>query len=374
MKTIAYYLPQFHEIPENNEWWGEGFTEWVNMKKAVPLFDNHYQPRVPLNNNYYDLSDVEVMRWQAKIAKDYGVYGFCFYHYWFDGHLLLQKPVEQFLNNKDIDIHFCICWANENWTQAWVSKKDNILISQNYGDIENWKTHFQYLLPFFKDERYIKINGKPLFVIYRPELIPNLNDFLQLWQKMAMDNGFPGLAFSYQQISFDILKNKDDSEFEYNIEYQPVYGVYDMTKDHLPLLRAIKHKLIPIFNKFGINITQIREPGLLKRDYDEIWKAILSHEPEDEKCIPGAFVDWDNTPRRGIKGWVVNGATPEKFKEYFSKQVKRAKDIYNKDFLFIFAWNEWAEGGYLEPDERYGYAYLQAIKDALLENDEFPEQ
>ena len=160
MKIIAFYLPQFHEIPENNEWWGKGFTEWVNVKKAQKLFDGHNQPREPLNDNYYDLKDNSVMDWQISIAKKYGVYGFCFYHYWFNGHLLLQKPVEAFLSNKKQDMPFCICWANEHWTNAWVSKANKVLIEQEYGKEEDWKEHFDYLLPFFKDDRYIKNNGE----------------------------------------------------------------------------------------------------------------------------------------------------------------------------------------------------------------------
>jgi len=166
MKVVALYLPQFHTIPENDTWWGEGFTEWVNIKKAIPLFENHHQPRMPLQDNYYNLADPDVMRWQASIAKEHGVYGFCFYHYWFDGKLLLQKPIENFLENKDIDIHFCISWANEHWTDQWVSEKWNVLIEQRYGERDEWKVHFDYLLPYFKDDRYIKVDEKPVFVIY----------------------------------------------------------------------------------------------------------------------------------------------------------------------------------------------------------------
>ena len=160
MKIIAFYLPQFHNIPENDEWWGDGFTEWVNVKKAKPLFDGHVQPKEPLNDNYYNLLDDNIKIWQAKIAKEYGVYGFCYYHYWFNGKLLLEKPMEQMLNNKKIDIPFCISWANEPWTKAWVNEK-KVLIPQSYGGVNEWKEHFDYLLPFFKDERYIKVHNKP---------------------------------------------------------------------------------------------------------------------------------------------------------------------------------------------------------------------
>lgn len=371
MKTIAFYLPQFHAIPENDAWWGEGFTEWVNMKKAQPLYEGHYQPRIPLNNNYYNLLDPEVLRWQAGLAKEYGVYGFCFYHYWFDGHMLLEKPMELLLQHKDIDLPFCVCWANEPWTKAWVSKQDNILIAQRYGDRKEWTEHFNYFLPFFQDPRYIKNDGKPLVIVYRPDLIECLNDMLDCWQELARENGLPGLEFGYQQIHLDLQKDKDDSRFTYNIEYQPAYANHDLSKGRLTLLRSIKRWLTPRLQKIGINIEQVRAEGLIKRDYDTVWQAVLNRQPESEKHVPGAFVDWDNTPRRQEKGSVFVGATPEKFEKYMTQQIRRAKEIYHKDMLFLFAWNEWAEGGYMEPDEKFGHAYLEALRNALKANGEF---
>ena len=224
MKIITFYLPQFHEIPENNKWWGEGFTEWVNMKKAKPLFDNHYQPRVPLNKNYYNLLDIDVMRWQAKIASEAGIYGFCFYHYWFDGHMLLEKPMENFLNHPEIDINYCISWANEDWTNAWVTSNSKTLISQTYGNEQDWEKHYQYFKPFFQDKRYIKEDGKPFLILYRPEIIPCLNEMLDYWRKRAIDDGFKGLTIAYQHVNFGMMEKKDDSRFDYQIEYQPAYA------------------------------------------------------------------------------------------------------------------------------------------------------
>lgn len=370
MKTIAFYLPQFHAIPENDEWWGKGFTEWVNVKKAKPLFEGHYQPRIPLGENYYNLLNPETLRWQTKIAKEYGLYGFCFYHYWFDGHMLLEKPMEMLLEDKTIDFPFCVCWANEHWTKAWVSKQDNILIAQRYGERKEWEEHFNYLLPFFKDERYIKTNEKPLVVIYRPDLIECLNDMLDCWQELAVKNGLGGLEFAYQQIQFDIQKDKDDSRFTYNIEYQPNYANYDLSHNEFAFLKKVKRWLTPILQKIGINIEQVRPQGLIKRDYDEVWNAILNRTPSSEKSVPGAFVDWDNTPRKQEKGSAFLGVSPEKFEKYMTEQIHRTKEIYKKDMLFLFAWNEWAEGGYMEPDEKYGYGYLEALKKALEANNE----
>lgn len=390
MRTIAFYLPQFHTIPENDEWWGEGFTEWVNVKKAEPLFEGHYQPRVPQNENYYNLLDPKVMEWQVELAKEYGVYGFCFYHYWFGGHKLLEKPVEQYLKNEKTDLPFCICWANEDWTNAWVSEQKKVLIHQEYGREAEWKEHFDYLLPFFKDERYIKNDGKPLVVIYRAEIIDCLNEMLDYWQDLAKENGFPGLDFAYQHIAFSQVKDRDESRFTYHIEYQPAYALQDLNKSSYNVLRDIKAKILKHMdrradkiNKAGKNgifarcylslwnkLRDFHPQGLTRQSYDDVWQATLNHMPEDEKCLPGAFVDWDNTPRHHEKGRVFEGATPEKFERYMTEQIRRAKEVYNKDMLFLFAWNEWAEGGYMEPDERFGCGYLQALKNALIANNE----
>lgn len=372
MKIIAFYLPQFHTIPENDEWWGEGFTEWINVRKAVPLFNEHYQPRIPQNDNYYNLLDDSVMKWQICIARKYGIYGFCFYHYWFDGHMLLQKPIENYLKDKNLDLPFCICWANEHWTQAWVSKQDKILIAQRYGERKEWIKHFNYLLQYLKDARYIKNDGKPLVIIYRPDLIGCMNDMLDCWQELARENGFPGIDFAFQQIHLELEKHGDDSRFAYNIEYQPNYAIYDLTHKKNRLLKRAKRGLVKMLDNIGINLEQVHKPGLIKQDYDNVWNAVLKHEPKNNKCIPGAFVDWDNTPRRQGKGSAFIGAEPIKFKRYMTEQIKRAKEVYHKEYLFLFAWNEWAEGGYMEPDEKFGYGYLEALRDALNENGEYP--
>lgn len=386
MKIIAFYLPQFHDIPENDEWWGKGFTEWVNVKKARPLYKGHEQPRIPLNNNYYNLLDDKVKIWQAKLAKEYGVYGFCYYHYWFGGKLLLEKPMEQMLENPNIDIPFCISWANEPWTKAWVNEK-KVLIPQFYGGEKEWKEHFDYLLKFFKDSRYIKEDGKPLLVIYRAEVIEHLNEMLDYWSELAKENGFNGMVYAYQNITFDLIPDKDDSRFTYNIEFQPSYAWNDMNNVSTikksgawNYVRNVRRKLYMwLEKKMGFDVAKYFEYSRKEKDsvlltsYDDAWRAILDHIPDNNKCIPGAFVGWDNTPRKGYRGQVYIGDSPEKFKKYMVEQIKRAKEVYHKDMIFMYAWNEWAEGGYLEPDVRTGFGNLEAIRDALLENGEFPK-
>lgn len=376
MKIIAFYLPQFHSFPENDKWWGTGFTEWTNVKKAKALFKGHYQPRIPLNKNYYNLLDVNVIKWQSNLAKRYGVYGFCYYHYWFDGHMLMEKPMELMLQDKSIDLPFCICWANENWTKAWADHSKEILISQTYGNKEDWEKHFYYLLPFLKDKRYICVNGKPLFVIYRPELIPTLREMLMYWNQLAYESGLSGLTYMYQQCDYDHTKDENGDLFDYAIEYQP--GRVKGYEKNLPLKQQqcctlpvmIRKARNLIVNKFSLKQTL---GSTVWYDYDGAWRRILRLYPKDEKMIPGAFVGWDNTPRYKSKGSLYRGVTPEKLQKYLSLQIKHAKKDYHKDMIFMFAWNEWGEGGYLEPDEKFGYGMLEAVRNALIENNEFPE-
>ncbi len=373
-RVIAINLPQFHPFKENNEWWGEGFTEWVNVKKARVLFDGHNQPRVPLNNNYYNLLDEDVQRWQDDLARKYGVYGFCFYHYWFDGKLLLEKPVEKYLQNKSLKTRYCICWANEHWTNAWSGKEAKVLIHQRYGSQKEWREHFDYLLPYFNDPRYIKTGNKPLFVLYRPELIDCLNEMLEYWDGLARANGFDGIAFAYQHAGFTVSPKCDESHFDYAIEYHPNCAQVFMGMGKNKAFQKLKKSILDFCeNKLGINLREKAKTKLRHYDYDEIWRYINDMQPRNEKCVPGAFVDWDNTPRRGEKGFVVDGADPAKFEKYFKNQIIKAKEEYHKDMIFVFSWNEWAEGGYLEPDEHNKYGYLEAIHTALQETGELEE-
>lgn len=360
MKVIAFYLPQYHVIPENEKWWGEGFTEWTNVKKARPLFDGHDQPRVPLKQNYYDLTNPDTLKWQAELAKQYNIYGFCFYHYWFDDGMLLERPAEILLEHIEIDTNFCFCWANENWTKAWADRADDVIKVQSYSDRDDWEKHFYYLLPFFRDKRYIRIDNIPLFIIYRPEIMKHCGEILTLWQKLALQNGLGGIKFAYQQAYYNHRQDKENGDmFDYGIEYQPVYAMGDYVRHYKHsfkrLIRVLARKLLgaPYYGVF------------FDFDYDKLWRYILKRKPIDDKMVPGAFVDWDNTPRKSYKGSLCVGVTPEKFKKYFALQLKRAKEVYHKDMIFVFAWNEWGEGGYLEPDEKYGYKMLEAIKESV---------
>lgn len=375
MKIIAFYLPQFHSIPENDKWWGKGFTEWVNVKAAKPLYSGHRQPVVPLNGNYYNLLDKGTIAWQIDLAKKYNVYGFCFYHYWFDGHMLLEKPMELMKDSPDLNIPYCICWANENWTNAWKADGDvKTLIQQTYGGKDEWERHFNYLLQFFKDPNYMLEDNKPFFVIYRPEIIPCLNEMLDYWNELAKQNGFDGMVFAYQQLSFHLMEGRDESRFKYNIEYQPAYARYDLqmnqnssiAKISFLLRNKIRQIVLNIDKKMGTNISmKLSKQSLQIEDYEALCKEIVNRKPDSDKAIPGMFVGWDNTPRRGKRGRISIGSTPELFEKYLSLQIRNAKENYRKDMIFIFAWNEWAEGGYLEPDEHNKYGYLESIRNLL---------
>lgn len=371
MRIIPLYLPQFHAIPENDEWWGKGFTEWTNIKAAKPLFEGHNQPRVPLNNNYYDLSDVETLKWQCKLATDHGIYGFCMYHYWVNGHLLLQKPMEMLLAHPEIDIHYCVSWANHDWTDGWKAsnRAPKVLIAHNFDDEKDWVDHFNYLLPFFKDPRYMTEDNKPFMVIYIPNIIGKLNKMLDLWTKMAKDNGFDGLTYIFQSAASHFDKSWDRSRFAYGVEMNPGYAYMMLQKKqttYSPRLMRFTHELKRIFH-IKRSLALQRKKSVTRINYDDIWQKVLSLRPSKEgpRMIPCAFTDWDNTPRHKECGTVYDGVTPEKFKYYFSQLIENAKKYYDTDMIFVFAWNEWAEGGYLEPDQRWNDRFLIAIHSAV---------
>lgn len=361
MKIIPFYLPQFHEIDLNNEIWGKGFTEWTNVKKAKALYEDHNQPRIPLNGNYYNLLDKESLEWQVKLAKENNIYGFCIYHYWFNGDLLLEKPVELFRDNKSLDIKFCICWANESWTKAWADKSVTIIKQQSYGSRENWIKHFYYLLTYFKDDRYILIDNKPLFVIYKPELIDCFIEMSELFNELAKENGFDGICFVYQNYTGNSLNKRAKKRFDYKITYEPQYSMMESRSPIKLFVTNCFHLINKVLDK--INVQLNRPEGIVRYNYKHLIDISLKRN-YTKKCIPCAFVDWDNTPRRKEKGSVVDGGgNPALFDYYLSEFNKKIKqNDFSTDFVFVFAWNEWGESGYLEPDEKNKTKLLEICK------------
>ncbi len=349
IKILAFHLPQFHAIPENDEWWGKGFTEWVNVKKAKSLYPGHQQPRVPLRGDYYDLSCRSAIRKQMDMAREYGVYGFCYYHYWFDGKLLLEKPLELMRTMED-RLPYCFCWANEPWARTWDGQANHILMPQYYGGEQEWEKHFLYLLDFFRDEAYIKKDGMPLLVLYRTNDIPDCQKMIEYFNTRCVESGFAGIYLVEERNSFQ--KQPCCPNADAILDFEPMYTL----KQARGRFRRAWDKAVKVcFNLFTGN-------RLLVYSYDAVWKNMLRRRyPQDGKTYyRGGFVDWDNTPRKGKNGLVIRGANPKKFQRYLTRQVKNAAQA-GTEFLFLNAWNEWGEGTYLEPDEHCGYGYLEAI-------------
>lgn len=350
MKIFAFYLPQFHEIKENNEWWGKGFTEWTNVKAAISYFKGHQQPKEPLNKNYYDLSEIDSIRSQCKLANQYGLTGFCFYHYWFEGKLLLEKPSEILLRNKDIETQFFFSWANEPWTRSWDGKNKSIIMPQGYSNKDDWYNHIIYLLEFFKDSRYLKINNSPVFFVYKPSEIKYLGDMLEFWNEILKKNGFNGLY-----LVNTLRGQKDDKRsflFNANVQFEPAYTQFSNNPklNTKRLVRFFK-KMFPFF-KHNLNLYDIS---------DVYSRSIRSRPIDSKKTFNGAFVDWDNTPRRNINGTVFKNFSIKKFENYIKNKLISSKKYYNSNLFLINAWNEWAEGAFLEGDEHNKLGKLEVI-------------
>lgn len=357
-KILALYLPQYHSIPENDLWWGKGYTEWTAVKNAKPLFKNHYQPKVPLDKNYYNLAEenANTWRWQANLASIYGVYGFAIYHYWFgEGRQLLEKPAEILLKNKDIAINYCFVWANESWTKTWYGLEKETLVEQKYGDKDEWERHFSYLLKFFNDERYIKVNGKPVIYIYRSTYIHDFENMVKTWTLLAKSNGFPGIHIVVANSSSDVEKRVSVVDAFYNFE--PSYTMTHKMNCIAKQTRKIKILFRSFINMF-LKQKILERVEDAKPIYKTIEKSILDY--SDSKTIYfGTFPMWDNTPRRGYKGLFFKNTSAN----MFYKSLKFLYEHANDDsFIIVNAWNEWGEGCFLEPDEKYGYAFLEAIK------------
>ena len=348
MKVLALHLPQYHTIPENDAWWGKGFTDWDNVRKAKPLFEGHVQPLVPLDQNYYDMTEAPTLRFQSDLAEKYGVYGFIYYHYWFNGKLLLEKPCEVLLAHPEIRNHFCFCWANETWARTWDGHDTDILIKQEYGGQADWKKHIDYLLPFFKDDRYIKVDNKPMMFFYSCCRIEKFNEMIDYWTKELKQNGFDGLHV----VEFVNSFNKGDQDIRSDViaEFEPLCT----SKYNISTLR----KAARFINKKFSLIDFL--------SYDYVWKKLIAKNHDYGKPLyRSCFVNFDNSPRKGKKALVMRGTSPEKFGTYLKELIADDHRNYDDEFLVINAWNEWAEGAVLEPTEQNGYGYLEAVASAL---------
>ncbi|MCQ2995862.1 glycoside hydrolase family 99-like domain-containing protein [Pseudomonas syringae] len=345
VRTIAFYLPQFHAIKENDEWWGSGFTEWTNVKPAASQFDGHYQPHMPGELGYYNLLDKNIQRRQIELAKLYGVGGFCFYYYWFDGHRLLEQPIENYLADSSLDHPFCLCWANENWSRRWDGNDSQILIGQNHSE-EDDLAFAADVARYMSDSRYIKIDGKPLLVIYRPSLLPSAKTSSERWRTWFRANGFGEIYLAYTQ-SFE-AEDPRKYGFDAAIEFPP-------NNSNPPNITSEVKNASPSFQGtvYDWNVFLERSRNYVKPAYT-LFRSVCP--------------SWDNTARRKNKGTIFANSTPAKYQQWLENAIGYTKSNFSNPeerFVFINAWNEWAEGAHLEPDDRYGYAWLQATRCAL---------
>jgi hypothetical protein len=345
IKLIAFYLPQYHPIPENDEWWGKGFTDWRNVSKAVPQFVGHYQPHLPDELGFYDLRLIEVQKQQIELAKNYGVYGFCFHYYWFNGKRLLEKPLNQFISHPELDFPFCICWANENWTRRWDGMENEVLIAQTHSP-ENDIEFIKDLAPLFRDPRYIRINGRPILIVYRVPLLPDAKATAKRWRDYCREQGFGELyLIAAQTFGF---KDPRECGFDAAVEFPPhtMPGCPPMI-NRVDLVNPNSHGEIFDFDGF------VKAQQYLQRVPYNLFKAV----------VPG----WDNTARRPNNGSIFHGSNPQNYKEWLGNVAEWTREAHPPEerIVFINAMNEWGEGAHLEPDLKYGYAYLQSTLEVV---------
>lgn len=354
-RFIALYLPQFHPVAENDQWWGRGFTEWTNTAKARPLFPGHYQPHVPADLGFYDLRVPETRQAQADLAREHGVEAFCYYHYWFGGRRLLQRPFQEVLASGQPDFPFCLCWANETWTGIWHGAPDRILIEQTYPGPEDHRAHFETLLPAFADRRYLTVDGKPLFCIYKPEKLPDPKACLALWRSMAAASGLRGLHVL--GMSADMAWNPLEAGYDGKI-CLPLVRARPWASRRQPIRwltrRAVVSAGLPTFHSARDFVPALE--GCRSLPYE--WHACLVHA-------------WDNTPRSGANGVVLRHASPTQFAHLLDTAIDTAsRKPSDHRLIFLKSWNEWAEGNHLEPDRRTGRQYLQVLRDATMRSPE----
>lgn len=351
MKKFAFYLPQFHCIPENDMWWGKGFTEWVNVKKARPLYKGHLQPKKPLNQNYYNLLEPETLIWQSKLINEYRLDGLIYYHYYFEGKKLLEKPAEMLLTSKDVPINFFFCWANHSWLKSWEGSKE-VLIAQTYGGEKEWEAHFQYLLPFFRDGRYEKYQNKPVFMLFACDF-EKKNEMLAYFDRRCKSYGFSGICVIETLESYHEKKiMKFDSQ-------KSIYTEFVFLREPVSSLRAFSSSSIMprIKNRLGkIACKYLKYPYIAKRNGNDLFHIMSCWKTNRTDIIRGLFFEWDNTPRHNYRGYVITPPTKENFLKYIDT-------VKNSEYLFINAWNEWCEGMILEPTEENGFKYLEWIKE-----------
>jgi len=362
IKLIAYYLPQFHPIIENDEWWGPGFTEWINVTQATPCFKDHYQPHVPGELGYYDLRLAEVREAQAKLAKEHGIYGFCYYYYWFSGRRLLERPLQEVFESRAPDFPFCICWANENWSRRWDGSEDEILVQQVHNE-QTDENFIHDVIPLFKDSRYIKVNGAPILVIYRLNLMPDPVQTAAKWRAICATNGFPEIHLCMAE-TFGL---SEPLEYGFNSSVQ--FPPHNMISGLFP-----QDDLAP--GKVNEQVDGLTEDffGAIY-DFEELVKDQISKTVPDYKQFPGVMTAWDNTARKKNAGLIFNNATPEAYETWLRAAIDRARESLpvGEQLVFINAWNEWAEGTHLEPDKKNGRSYLEATRRALLGNSDWQQ-
>lgn len=353
-KVFALYLPQFHQTHENDVWWGKGFTEWTSVKKALKLVNVSRQPRIPLEG-YYDLSQEDSIRHQADIAKKFHVDGFCIYHYYSNGKLLLNKPAEILLRS-DIDICFFFSWANHDWRRTWYGYNKEVLLKQEYGNEKQIRDHYNYLKPFFADERYFKIDNKPVIAIYKASYINNLDLYQKIWTELALNDGFNGVYFLLTNDGTESQKHKEC--FDATFDFEPGITISDSI-----------FKLTRFMNRIRSNLIKrkiIKKSVAQLYDFKKVAKSSAKRFYNNENNFYGVFTGWDNTPRHGVMGTVYYNDSIESFKEYFKLQYQKSLKS-NCKLLMVNAWNEWSEGAYLEPDADRGYSLLQSISDVVEE-------
>lgn len=348
-RVIAFYLPQFHPIPENDQWWSKGFTEWTNVAKALPLFHGHYQPHVPADLGFYDLRVPETRQQQADMAIEYGVDGFCYYHYWFAGRRVIERPFNEVLNSGKPDFPFCLCWANQTWTGIWHGAPNRILIEQTYPGYDDHARHFDWLATAFADRRYITIDGKPLFVVYQPLDIPAIKDVTEFWRERAVAAGFPGLYLvGTKHENVFSPENKNSSAWN-----PKEYGFDASVRVRVPSRPRTRHML---------SSWLFRRPAVV--DHAKFVDRLVAPPIPGLKDFPCVGHAWDNTPRSGSRGVVFQGSHPDLFRRNLRQAFAQvAANESDEQIVFIKSWNEWAEGNHLEPDMKFGLRWLEALRE-----------